>query len=167
MANLLPINEQKKIWRMYRARFLIAAAYALLAVSFLALCSLVPSYLILALSTEPDESRASSTELVDDPTAMARAQILVDAISPLIRATTTPTQIIEAAISARPKSVLVSKITYAPGQLVLSGIAPREAIDVFRTELGKNLSFTAVSVPVSALVGRDENRFSITISGNF
>jgi len=167
MANLLPIVEQKKIWRMYRARFMIAAAYVFFAIALLTLSALVPSYVILALSTDSVESRAASTERVDDPTAMSRAQILVDAISPLISATTTPTEIIASAISARPKLVLISKVTYAPGQLVLSGIAPRESIDVFRTELGKTPLFTAVSVPVSALVGRDENRFSITISGNF
>ncbi len=73
-------------------------------------------------------------------------------------------------LAARPQGVTVDRIRYEsgkPSQLVLSGYAPRYAVNHFRTALTDTGKFTSVSVPVGALVGTDDSGFSVTMMRNF
>ena len=153
---------------MYRARFFMVGSLVLSAVAGLALLTLIPAYLALAVvAPSTDVEHTLEGERIEDPTAIARAQALVTAIGPLLVATSSPTEVLSTAIGAKPSGVLIDRVSYRAGQLVLSGSASRESIEAFRTALAVDTRFSSISIPVSALVGRDGNRFSITIAGSF
>ncbi len=155
---------------MYRARFVIAFSLVALALALVAALALVPSYLALRVAAPPVASVASVPKgSGTDTVAMARAQALLHKVKPLLSSTSSPTEIVRTALSARPKGVRVDHVIYiagAAGQMTLAGTASREDISAFRDELGKISLFTGVSVPVGSLVS-SEGRFSISLSGIF
>src|SRR3989344_931474 len=129
MANLLPIDSQKKVWHMYRARFFMVGSLVLSAVAGLALLTLIPAYLALAVvAPSTDVEHTLEGERIEDPTAIARAQALVTAIGPLLVATSSPTEVLSTAIGAKPSGGLICRGSYRGGQLGLSGRASRETI---------------------------------------
>ena len=170
MANVLPLDAQKKLWRMYRARFIIA--FSILMCGLAVLCGLlmIPSYFALRIAAVPVSSEAvmRAESAAEDTMAVARAQALVRILQPLLSATSSPAHIITSVLYERPKGVLVRHVTYTggQGQLLISGSAARDAINVYRDTLLKHPSFTSVSIPVAALVGNEGGNFSITLTGS-
>ena len=157
-----------------RARFMLAGAAALLLCAGGSFLMLLPSYFILAKDASgmpPKGSSISPQQNASDRTVIASAKALLAQVSPIIAATTTPTDAIIAALSVRPSGVHVDQINYmagSPSSLMLVGsAASTNAISAYRTALAGNALFTSVSIPVGALVGTDGGRFSITLSGNF
>jgi hypothetical protein len=170
MANILPLDAQKKIWSMYRARFLIAASLVSLALSALAALALVPSYLALQLAAPPvsDAISHANANTPEDIATVSRAQALIAALGPVLSATTSPASVILDALGQRPAGVTVTGITYTtnPSLITFAGSASRDAISAYRDTLAKDPLFTSVSIPVDSLIGNNSN-FTMSLSGNF
>lgn len=168
MANVLPPPAQKKLWRMYRARFIVVFSVLLSTLALFAALLIVPSYLALRIAAPPQQSTpaAGKGSAAGDAIAIVRTQAIVLALTPLLAATTSPSSLIAAALSDRPAGVVIGHITYEAdaGQLTLTGTAPRGAINGYHDALSTNPHFSSVSVPVSALVGTEGGRFSITLT---
>lgn len=173
MSNVLPQLARKKVWRMYRARFLLAGSVVGLVVAALAAVALVPSYVVLQASGlgPPAEQTISAATASQDRMAILENQSLLTALSPLVSATTSRAQLIAAALSLRPADIRVEHITLTsgnPGTMILAGSATNiSAIETYRKTLGSDSSFSSVSVPVGDLAGTQNGQFSITLLGNF
>lgn len=169
MANVLPLDAQKKIASEYRARFVIAAAVAIAALGLLLALALVPSYLAISLAAPPIREAVSS-ERASNPQVVARTQMLITQLTPALLATTSPRALIDAAIADRPGGVTLDHFVYtAPrtgksAEMLIAGAASREKIAAYRDALEADPLFTTVSVPVSALVGGGNGDFSITLA---
>lgn len=169
MTNVLPLPAQQTLWSIHRARFLTVFALVLIALSVLAYVALLPSFVALETNTLSDaEMSAQGSSATESLKSMQKSQALLTAVAPIIYATTTPTFAMEKAIELRPKGATVSRIRYIGSShtIQLAGVASREALTAYRTALENDGLFTAVSVPVAALVGAS-GQFSITLSGNF
>lgn len=169
MANVLPPEEKKRVLREVRSRFVLTMAVVLLVGAAVAVASLMPALINvqLALRSLPGEVELSGTAR-DDQTKHARALALVTALNPIVLATTTPSGTLIAALGAKPTGVSVTGINYSKGQLVLSGVSrDRQAVNDYLEALEADARFSSVSVPVAALVGTQDGRFTITLSGQF
>ncbi len=173
MSNVLPEEAKEAVWRMYRARFLIAGSLVMLAVALLAALSLFPSYVIL--QTEQGgvaaEAGSGTATAQADRIAVAHAQGLLTTLTPILSATTTPTAAIADALAARPIGISIDHITMttgATGSMIVSGTAATiEAINRYQNALRADKRFTGISVPVGELAGTAGGHFSITLSGKF
>lgn len=168
MANVLPITAQKKLWRMYRAHFIVALSGSLIVLALLTALLLVPSYLALRLAAPPvvaSDKVQAPADRGADTIELARAQALLRALDPLLMATSSVVADISQALSERPAGVSIDHITYTADnrQLTLSGTAAREKLNAYRDMLAGHERFSSVSVPVSALVGTGGGHFAITI----
>ena len=110
MSNVLPPSVQQAVRSSYQARFIIAGSLIAIACALLAMLALLPSFLVLVISGNASSAAQSSenASATADSAAIAQAQALVMALSPVVSATTTPTDAIGAAIAARPAGVRCS-----------------------------------------------------------
>jgi hypothetical protein len=167
MANILPLDAQKQVAAMRRSRLLIVLSIAICALALLMALALVPSYLALRSAVPSAADRAREAREITDPQALARAQQLVERLSVVLVASTSPTALIAAALLDRPSGTSVNHIHYGaagtekPAEMILTGSATRDRIAAYRDALSRNPLFTGVSVPVSALVGASGD-FSVT-----
>ena len=172
MSNVLPEQAAKVVWRMYRARFIIAGSLVAIAAAALGILALLPSYLALHVD-QTAVTVASSTPSSDqsDRDAIVRVQALLSVLLPYTSATTTSTDGLARAHAARPRGVIVNHVSYTAGKsgvLVLTGLASgREGVNAYRTALSADPFFKGVSVPIRDLTGSDDGKFSVTLSGNF
>lgn len=173
MSNVIPEDALRKIGAVYRARSITAASLVALTAAALCAAALLPSYLALyesdrSVPTRPFSGAKSEQQIRDE---LSHAQSIVSVLLPLVSATTTPVQAAQAALSARPASIRIDRITYTGGEggaLLIGGKgASRESINAYRKALDDDPHFTSVSVPVGDLAGTEDGRFSITLSGNF
>lgn len=168
MTNVLPPTAAQELWSIQRARFVIVGSVVALAAAVLAAVALAPGYVVLRTVAVPAAGPAVSEEMAYDEQAVERARAYLQAMTPIVGATTTPTEMLGTALALRPVGVLIDRISYRDGSIVLSGSATnRERVDAYQKALVSDSHFTSVAVPVSDLVGNEEGRFSITLSGNF
>jgi hypothetical protein len=169
MANLLPPETQRAVWREYRSRAVLVFGIALLISAAIGLLSLLPSYLVLKSASQTREGTASAPlQGQADVQGIIRTQALLDAVLPVLAATTSPALAIREILALRPAGVSIERISYRGGDrsIVLSGAgARRESIDAYRSALSADPRFGSVSVPLGALVGTEGGRFTITIAG--
>lgn len=169
MANVLPLEKKKILASRLRARFMFTLALALFIGALAAALALVPAFIStrIALSSLP-EGEISETAR-DDQVQGARAAALVAALAPIVHATSSaPIDSVTAALALKPAGMSISGVRYSKGKIELSGVATnRAAVSAFRDALEKDARFTTVAVPVTALVGTQEGRFTITLSGAF
>lgn len=166
MVNILPQQNQKKLWRALRARFIIVFSVLLIILALGGYLALVPGYLALQFAAPPTpEPTVATAASVDAAASIGRAQAIVTTLAPLVSATSTPSALILEALAAKPSGISVEHINYdAPdGTILLSGTGGRTAINAYRDLAAKNPLFSEVSVPVSALVG-ESGQFSMTIT---
>lgn len=169
MANVLPAEEKKRVLREVRSRFVLTFALVLMVGASVAIASLLPALISVRLATSgiPQDGELSQT-VRDDQAKHARALALVSALNPLVLATTTPSATVIAALGAKPAGISVSGISYSKGRLLLNGVSrDRQAINDYRETLEADARFSSVSVPVAALVGSQDGRFTITLLGQF
>ncbi len=169
MANVLPIEEKKRVLRTLRARFITVTALVLLLGATLAALALSPAILSvrLAQANLPSDETLSETAR-DDQAKHARAFALVGALGPIANSTSSPVGMFTAALAEKPASVHITSINYSRGRLILSGDGgTRQAMNAYKEALETSGSFTTVEVPVAALVGTQEGRFTITLTGAF
>lgn len=172
MTNILPQESQKEMLELSRARFVIITSVIFIAASLLAYGALLPSYLVLHFNPGPVTvpSTVSPVEIANDKTALIHSQNLLNMLAPVV-APVTPSAAIRTALSLRPQGVHIDHISYQAGksgQIVLQGVADTtDAIDAYRTALLTSKQFSAVDVPVGVLIGSDNGRFDVRLSGSF
>ena len=154
---------------LHRARFITILSLMLIALALFMLIALIPSFAALEVNTlSEEEVSAQGSTAGESMKSMMRSQALLNAVAPVVSATSSPASGIAKAIAVRPKGVTVDHIRYVgPSKSIqLGGRATREQLTAYRTALETEGTFTTVSVPVAALVG-SSGQFSITLSGNF
>ena len=170
MSNVLPPLEKQKLLRRMRKRYTFVGVMVLVGGALLASIALIPS-LIAVRSAEnalAAEIHELSPQAKDDQTKQTRAQALLLALGPIAQATTSPSTTLSSALGLRPAGVTVSSISYKKGEITLTGVAQnREGVSDYRDALQGIGIFKSVTVPVAALVGTQEGRFTMTLTGNF
>lgn len=166
MTNVLPLEAQATLWRMQRARFVIALCIMLSAAALVALLGLIPSYIAVNAAVVEPESNTEVTTAATDIKTLKRAQALATFTAGMLAPTTTPLQAIEAALAAKPAQVTIERIRYAGGtnrQVQIAGTAGREQLAGYRTALQSVPLFSSVSIPVGSLVSAQEGSYSLTL----
>jgi len=169
MSNVLSPNAKKQLDRRARWRALLVLGCAGTLAAFIAILSLVPTFISIA-SARASLDAPSVEELGTAREFQAQArrtQALVDALEPLVMASSTPSEMLADALALMPDGVSVTIITYhgAQNQLILDGEAPQRAsVNAFRDALQKSERFKKVEVPVGALAGTQEGRFTVTLT---
>ncbi len=170
MSNVLPQSEKKRILRTIRARYLIVGSLALLSGAVVASLSLLPA--IISIRIAQDSLDSSAAQLRDDADGdyaiQVRTQGLLDTFTPIVSATTSPTDLLQAALAVKPPGISVTSMSFsggAKGSIVLSGVArDRLAVNAFSEALQRTEKFGTVTVPVASLVGTQDGRFTVTLS---
>lgn len=165
MTNVLP-NSRTAVRRL-RARFAIVLGLTLAACALVALLALLPAFLSISIARAGLSSETGGEAPVEQAEA-ARTLALIQTLNAFV-ATSSPSLTLEAALAIRPQGVSVNSVRYSGGasaSLVLSGVSSRrEGVNQYRDALLADGRFGKVSVPVAALVGTQEGRFSMTLSG--
>lgn len=167
MTNVLPLDAQKKLWGIHRARFIIIFSLVLIALAVVALLALVPSFAALEANTlSEEEISAQGTTAAENMRDMAKSQTLLTAVQPTIAATSSPMTMIGKVLALRPKGATVQRIKYSDTarSVQIDGMASRDMLTTYRTALEKDGSFSSVSVPFTAVVG-SSGQYSITVIG--
>lgn len=170
MANVLPLESQKKVARLHRARLILALSIAIGVLALVLACALVPSYLAISLATTPERESSANRVAAGDARKMADAEALVSRVHTALSATSSPSSVVLAATAARPAGVRIEHITYTaphgekPAALQIVGNASRVEIAAYRDVLVGNPRFMNVAVPVAALIGNSSGDFSITLT---
>lgn len=168
MANVIPHERKKNLGKALHARFISMGSIIFLIGACIASASLLPAIISvrLARASLPQDNLTQVDR--DDQAKYARALALVHALGPLASATSSPSEVVQRAVGLKPAGISITSVTYRKGQIVLSGISSnRLAVNAFREALEKEERFSTVSVPVAALVGTREGRFTVTLSGAF
>lgn len=172
MANVLPPDAQKKVWATYRARFILVTSLVLLALAGAAAVTMFPSYVAVQLAeSRTSEEGTEAEEVRAQAIALERSQFLIKELMPLVSATSSAVDVVAATLDMKPSAVRISRIIYAQepeeGRLTLIGAGSRGDVSAFKDALTNSGLFTAVSVPVGALVGSESGGFSIVLAGPF
>lgn len=172
MANVIPPEEIIVLRRKTNARFIYVAGIVIAVGAIVAILAIMPAYIsvrVARASVDTTMGEAAAGNLSSDQATAVRTQSLIAALKPIASATSSPTDALSRALSVKPAGVSITTITYGGGAkstVILSGTsARREGVDEFRRALEESGRFSSVSVPVSAIVGTQEGRFSITLSG--
>ena len=171
MSNVITPEGRKAVRSIYRARFMIAGGLVMIATATGAFLAILPSYLALHVSNTPADALSDIPLSKSDHVEIAKAQMLLGALQPLLSATTTPSEAISLALDLRGEGVRIDRIAYsadAPAVITISGYADTPTqIDAYQKALSVEGIFKNVSVPVGDLVGAPDGRFSMTIQGDF
>ncbi|OGG77854.1 hypothetical protein A3B35_02335 [Candidatus Kaiserbacteria bacterium RIFCSPLOWO2_01_FULL_54_24] len=174
MVNILPQDSLKTVRHFYRSRAIVAASLVASACGVVALLVLVSAYMIVnavpaSLEGSPEVTLPTSSG--NDREEIVRAQILLKEFEPIASSASSSTAFIEAALSARPPGVRVQNIHITrgdPGTMVLAGTAlSRDDINAYRVSLSNDTHFKSVSVPIGILAGTKDDRFTVTLTGDF
>jgi hypothetical protein len=166
MANVLPLQEYRRLRKEMHARFLIVGSLVLFVCALAVVAAFLPAE--IAIATSATSVSAPSRDVPSDPqsdrTAIQSAQSLLAALSPVTA--TSSLDSLAAALSARPSGIEIDAISYsvADRTIALTGKAPAPGdVDSYRAALAKDPHFTSVSVPVDALIGEQDGSFTMTL----
>lgn len=152
------------------ARFLLVGSFMISAAAVVAILAIMPAYIsvqIARAAVENGAERGGGTASADHEAAV-RTQGLITQLNPVANATSSPTDALSLALAQKPAGLSITTITYARDKstILLTGISQRrEAVNALRDALEATKRFSSVTVPVSALVGAQEGRFTITLTG--
>ena len=176
MANLLPPQAESRVLRGFRARAIAGGSLVALAAAAASLFALFPAYITLhsarvaVISQSPIATTTDVSDVAADRAELARVRTVLSGLS-MFKAGGAPIDALQVALSYRPSTVAVEKITYTPGAkgtLILScQTAKREAMTTFRDALRAEKMFATVSVPIEELAGSTDGHFTITLTGDF
>ena len=144
---------------------------AAIMLGILAVLVLIPSY--LALFSGSKQAPLSYTTNVGvqqrvDQSVISRAAAYTDTLYPIIAASSSMDAAISAVLVARPTVVHLDDISYTGGLITVMGVAPdAPALENYRGALTRSTVFKTVAIPVNALVGANDGRFTISLSGDF
>lgn len=173
MSNILPKDARLAVRSMYRARFIVAGSFVVLFVAGLCALALLPSYLAIHAADIQNVATSTSAKTASDAdrAMVSSVRTMLESLSPVLTATTTPSVLISKILSVRPPAIRIDHLTYSggdPGTIVVTGsAATREAINGYRQALSSEPLFKTVSVPVGDLTGAPGARFSLTLTGAF
>lgn len=166
MANVLPGAHTTNARRM-RARLIMVLGLTLSAAAVVAILALLPAFMSISIARAGLASESGS-EAPTEQAEAARTLALVKTLE-AFAGTTSPSAVVPEVLALRPQGVVVTSVRYSsgvPASLVISGLsAQREGVSGYRDALVADGRFGKVSVPVAALVGTQDGRFSITLSG--
>lgn len=178
MSNVLPKETLQTEWSRFRDRCALVGGLVFLGAAAGSALALLPAHIALyveAAGTAKQSAAVSgvlpdaNTQAQKERADVRRAQALLDGVTPVVSSTSSPTEIISAALALRPSGVRVNHITFVLGDkntMRIDGTSEgRERINQFRELLAKSGRFKNTSVPVGALVGAEGGKFSITLSG--
>ena len=157
---------------MYRSRFILVTSLVLLGLAAAAALTLFPSFVALEIAAPRATEEATGAEADRaDATALERSQLLIRELLPVVSATSSPVAVVEKALSLKPTGVRVTRMIYTSGEeegkITLIGSGTRDAVSAYKDALTNSGDFTAVAVPVGALVGSEGGGFSIVLAGEF
>ena len=176
MANVLPLDVRKQVWRAFRARFVLVGSLAALAGAFFTFLALLPGmtglYLQNLVSEDTSTVSLPASGDANNRIEILRAQSLVTQFSTIISSTTPAFDAFLAALQARPQGALIREIRYTKegerSSIIVYGSAKdRTSISLYRDALAKDTRFQNILIPASALAGAEEGRYSITLTGKF
>lgn len=167
MSNVLPTEDKKAVWKLYRMNFVFAGALVALASALLCAALLAPSFFALLLSGVHADVKKGERDNTNR-TMLIQTQALLGAVASFSLSTSTPSRQIEVALSVKPSGIVVHHITYTSADeatLIVSGTATSNTdIKAYQDALRTLLPLAKISVPVSALAGADNGEFAITIT---
>ena len=170
MANVLPEQVQRKVSREYLARFVIALSLVSLAISFIAFLSLLPVEVALQMesaSLATLEANAPQSEAAAaDKTALTHTQAILNVVGPYVSTSSAMLDAIRASVADRPAGLTISSLSYAAGSKTISLVGLGTSVNEFNANLKADPHFTAVQVPINALVGNSK-QFTLTLTGDF
>jgi len=171
MSNVLPTEHKKKETGRLWTRFLLVGAVMLAGGAVVATLAILPAFISVRIARAGIETSEAARLASGDQSAAARAQVLLGILGSIAAATSSPSGVLAGALSLKPANISVNTIIYTgggQGKIVLSGVAGRrEAVSEYRDALSGSGRFVDVAVPVAALVGTQEGKFTITLSGSF
>ena len=174
MSNVLPSGAQKDAWRFNRSHFVLVGALVLLVGALVALAVLIPGYLLVKAGQEvalPSFLQVPAAKEGNERAEIVRAQVLTEQFSFLASSSTSPIDALAAALRARPSGASIEGIQYIRGEagkiLITGSASNRTSVSAYRDALAKEVYFTDVSIPASALAGAEGGKFSITLTGDF
>ncbi len=177
MSNILPPAERIRIARAARDRVVLSASVMLSLAAIVALLALIPSLVTVAipLMTSGNVPSAAETERAalheENRTQASRTRLTLAVLAPFAEERAPVYARILQLYAVRPDGVEIETIRYqsgTPGQITVMGASDaREPVNDFRTALVSGGTYASVSVPVAALVGALEGRFTMTLSGTF
>ena len=171
MSNVLLPENQKRVLRMQRTRFLFIFAAVALLCAFLFYVALLPGYFALVVGDVKVKGETASASSTPPIAALRETMAAITQLHASIGATTTPSEILQVILAAKPAGVSLDTLSYAsgkPGKIIVSGNAQRsDLIQTYRAALDSDARFDSVNIPVSALVGSGDGSFTMTLSGTF
>ena len=176
MANVLPLDAQKQMRRLFRARFVVVGSLAAITGALFTFLALLPSatglYSELLVPSDISGTPEKNTENEAERTEILRAQSLVTQFSTMVSSTTPSFEALMSALRARPAGALVEEVRYTKdggkGTILIYGNAKdRTSVTHYRDALEKEARFEEILIPASALAGAEDGRFSITLKGSF
>jgi hypothetical protein len=170
MANVIPREGLSKMQKRNSAHFLLIGSLMLSAGAIVAILAILPAYVSVRIAHAAVDSsqRAAEENLSTDQAAALRTQGLLKHLAAVASATTSPTEALTTALSQKPAGVSITVVSYTASSksMLLTGTSQRrEAVTAFRDALEGSRRFTTVAVPVAALVGTQEGRFTVTLNG--
>jgi Tfp pilus assembly protein PilN len=171
MANVIPREGLSKMQKRNSARFLLLGSFIFATAAVIAILAILPAYVSVRIARAAVDSAmqdSTSAGMGTEQAAAVRTQTLITNLTPIANATSSPTDTLSVALSLRPAGISITTITYTGGSkssILLTGTSERrEAVTAFRDALQASGRFSNVAVPVAALVGTQEGRFTITLS---
>ncbi len=173
MVNILPPDSLNAARRFCWSRVITAGSLVAIVCGIIVLLALVSAYAIAGgipagTASFPESTLPLSYE--EDQADLIRAEAVLKELAPLA-STSSAVKFIAAALLVRPTGILVQNIRLTRGNpmtLILSGAAAsRDDINMYRSALSKDANFKSVSVPIGILAGTKDNRFTITLTGDF
>ncbi|HEY4514300.1 MAG TPA: hypothetical protein VJH69_03150 [Candidatus Paceibacterota bacterium] len=177
MSNLLPKETNQLIWKRFTNRLLFVGALMFLLSALFVVLALLPSYIIprieqnILKKSESTLSVNGESDPVAEKNELSRSRDILLRATPAISASSSPSDLISAALSRRPQGIYVNRISFTAGRdgtMIIAGDATgREELNQYREELSKDERFTAVSIPVGSLIEAKGGEFTITLKGLF
>jgi hypothetical protein len=173
MTNMLPKDALGNARAFYRSRFVFVASLILIVCALLAFVVLLPAYSIVRDGEDDAPSTPeSSSALGDDADRVEidRARELVKEFRAFATSTAPTLSLLEEVLTVRPSGITIDRIDMIRGEggsIVLSGrAATRDLLNKYRTVLTENSRFKNVTIPLGALAGGADDRFTLTLSGS-
>ena len=166
MSNVLTGEAKKVLDTTAWTRFIMVGAAASAFGALAAVIALLPAFINVRIARASLEAPSAAQEAREDNATASHAQTLVDALKPLTG--TPPSDALAEALALQPAGISITGIAYRtnPEEIELTGISKnREDVNAFRDVLVQSGRFTGVEVPVAALVGTQEGRFTMTLTG--
>ncbi len=175
MSNVLPLLARNTILRDTQARVVTVGAHVASASAVVAILALVPAFLTSAIPLLSDAVPVTSDETSalyeENRKEASRIRAALSVLAPFTEERPQVQKIIARVYELRPGGVDIERMQYQsgkPGQITLTGVSDaREPVNDFRAALVAEGFFSSVSVPVAALVGALDGRFTMTLSGDF